>query len=470
MKYGFSNKQLKEIVSFFREYSEVEEAVLFGSRAIDTYKEASDVDIALKGNNVTASLSAKMKFNIEEDTYLPFFFDFVAYSTITSEELKQHIRNKGVVIYRRMGEWKEVKLNEVIISNNRSIGKDYIYEVIQYLDTGSITQGKIVQLQEFKLSDAPSRAKRLVKNNDIVYSTVRPIQRHYGFIVTPPPNLVVSTGFSVIETDQGKAEPLFIYYYLTSTEIVEILDVIADGSTSAYPSLKPSDIENLGISLPPLPEQKAIAAVLSSLDDKIDLLHRQNKTLEALAEAVWQKMFVEEADPGWKKGKLGNVTSVSTGKGLKRIEYNENGLYPVIGANGEIGRTDKYLTNEKLILTGRVGTLGEISISNKEVWISDNVLIMKPNEERFFYAVYFLLKNIDFENLNVVSTQPLVTQTDLKNIEIEFPSNDVLDYFTTWCESAFNKIEQNVRQISTLSHLRDTLLPKLMSGEVRVSI
>ncbi|TRZ53066.1 restriction endonuclease subunit S, partial [bacterium] len=154
--------------------------------------------------------------------------------------------------------------------------------------------------------------------------------------------------------------------------------------------------------------------------------------------------------------------------GLKRIEYNENGLYPVIGAHGEIGRTDKYLTNEKLILTGRVGTLGEIFISNKEVWISDNVLIMKPNENRFFYAVYFLLKNIDFENLNVGSTQPLVTQTDLKNIEIEFPSNGVLDCFTTWCESAFNKIEQNDSQISTLSKMRNTLLPKLMSGEIQV--
>ena len=208
--------------------------------------------------------------------------------------------------------------------------------------------------------------------------------------------------------------------------------------------------------------------MLSSLDDKIDLLHRQNKTLEGMAEALWRQMFVEEADPGWKKGKLGDIVSVSTGKGLKRIEYNENGLYPVIGANGEIGRTDKYLTNEKLILTGRVGTLGEIFISNREVWISDNVLIIKPNEDRFFYAVYFLLKNMDFENLNVGSTQPLVTQTDFKNIEIELPGNDILDYFATWCESGFNKIEKNVSQIRTISRLRDTLLPKLMSGEVRV--
>lgn len=238
--------------------------------------------------------------------------------------------------------------------------------------------------------------------------------------------------------------------------------------TSGRQRVPCESFDSLFLNLPDYNKQRAIAGVLSSLDDKIDLLHRQNKTLEGMGEAIWRQMFVEDADPGWKKGKLGDIVSVSTGKGLKRIEYNENGLYPVIGANGEIGRTDKYLTNEKLILTGRVGTLGEIFISNREVWISDNVLMIKPNEDRVFHAVYFLLKNMDFENLNVGSTQPLVTQTDLKNIEIELPDNDILDYFATWCESAFNKIEQNDSQISTLSKMRNTLLPKLMSGEIPV--
>ena len=78
MKYGLSEDQLSEIINLLSKCPEIEEAVLFGSRAIDTYKEASDVDIALKGENVTASLAAKLKFDLEEDTYLPFFFDFVA--------------------------------------------------------------------------------------------------------------------------------------------------------------------------------------------------------------------------------------------------------------------------------------------------------------------------------------------------------------------------------------------------------
>lgn len=107
MKYGLSEVQLQQIVDFIKQYPEVEEAVLFGSRAIGTFKEASDVDIALKGEQVTHTLAVKMKFNIEEDTFLPFFFDFIAYPVITNEKLKEHIRKKGVVIYRRGADGKD---------------------------------------------------------------------------------------------------------------------------------------------------------------------------------------------------------------------------------------------------------------------------------------------------------------------------------------------------------------------------
>jgi hypothetical protein len=100
-----------------------------------------------------------------------------------------------------MSSWKEYKLGEVISSNNQSIDKNYKFENIQYLDTGSITNNKIDGFQVFKISEAPSRAKRLVKHQDIVYSTVRPIQRHFGFIENPNENLVVSTYANEVPTN-----------------------------------------------------------------------------------------------------------------------------------------------------------------------------------------------------------------------------------------------------------------------------
>jgi len=360
-------------------------------------------------------------------------------------------------------------LGEVIYSNGSSITASYSHKTIKYLDTGSITCGKIDSFQEIPLSEAPSRAKRLVKDGSIVYSTVRPIQRHYGYIKNPPENLVVSTGFSVIETQPDLADSLFIYHLLASKDVVELLDTIAEGSTSAYPSLKPTDIENLDILLPPLPEQRAIASVLSSLDDKIDLLHRQNKTLEAMAETLFRQWFVEEADEGWEEKSLSGLIKISSGKGIKREQFTEDGLYPVLGANGIIGRTDIFLFDDKLIYTGRVGTLGNIFIVNKEkVWLSDNTLIIKPLD--YFYTIFFCLKIAKLEEYNVGSTQPLLRQSDLNNLTVLLPSTDRINDFEVKAESCFNRIEFNNNQIRTLEKLRDTLLPKLMSGEVRVKV
>ena len=160
-----------------------------------------------------------------------------------------------------MADWKEYKFSDLVKINAESIGRDYPFQEIKYLDTGSITKGKIDGFQDYKIVDAPSRAKRLVKDFDIVYSTVRPIQRHYGLIRKPLENLVVSTGFAVLSAIPEKANPKYLYYFLTSNDVVNYLDVVVDGSTSAYPSLTPNIIADLEILLPPLPEQQTIAEV-----------------------------------------------------------------------------------------------------------------------------------------------------------------------------------------------------------------
>src|SRR5690606_12200617 len=158
-----------------------------------------------------------------------------------------------------MSEWREIALGEVIETNKSSINREYPNSEILYLDTGSITCNRINGLQQFELSNAPSRAKRLVKDLDIIYSSVRPNQLHYGIIRNPENNLVVSTGFVVITCNQDEIAPYFLYHYLSQNSTTEFLHSIAEGSTSAYPSLKPSDIEALEILLPPLDEQKTIA-------------------------------------------------------------------------------------------------------------------------------------------------------------------------------------------------------------------
>ncbi len=482
MKYGLSAQQLQEITGILAAYEEVETAVLFGSRAIDTYKEASDVDIAIKGEKADFGLALSIKDHLEEETYLPFFFDVISYQSISNEELKKHIRTKGKVMYRKsMKEWREIRLERYIKTNKKSIGMDFPYQEILYLDTGSITKNKIDKLQEFSLTNAPSRAKRIVEEEDIIYSSVRPNQLHYGFIKNPKDNLVVSTGFVVISCDKEFLEPKYLYYFLASENSTEYLHSIAEASTSAYPSLKPRDIETLEILLPPLPEQKAIASVLSSLDDKIDLLHRQNQTLEQLAETLFRQWFVEEADEGWGEGCLGDVIEIFDSKRIplskmQRLEMKIGKMYPYYGAAKIMDYVNDFIFDGEYILFAEDGTVKTdegypvLQYATGQFWVNNHTHILRAKKpySNFFIWCYLVKKNI--EKYITGAVQPKINQSNLKSIDFPKFPGDLVENWNVETEPIFGKINQNKTQIKTITNLRDTLLPKLMSGEVRVEM
>ncbi len=393
-----------------------------------------------------------------------------------------------------MSEWRTVNLSECIRTNTKSIDSSYKYETIVYLDTGSITCNKIDSLQEILIADAPSRARRLVKDQNVIYSSVRPNQLHYGFIINPIPNLVVSTGFVVIESIKEKIIPKFLYYFLTQSETTEYLHSIAEASTSAYPSLKPSDIEALEITLPPLPEQRDIASVLSSLDDKIDLLHRQNKTLEAMAETLFRQWFVEEADAGWEEETISQLISVQNGYAFKSKDFQVSGENSVIkiknisGGIIDIGNTDfidaeialktasqfKIDSGDILIaMTGaEIGKLGIIPDTNKNLWLNQRVGLLR---EKYFgskYLAYLQLKS-DYgqdyiNNTATGSAQPNISGIGIENCGFPKISENMIRKCSLQIGELYTKVIFNLGQIRNLEKHRDTLLPKLMSGEVRV--
>ena len=202
------------------------------------------------------------------------------------------------------------------------------------------------------------------------------------------------------------------------------------------------------------------------MDDKIDLLHRNNKTLEELAETLFRQWFVEDTSSS--EITIGEITKITSGKSLNRSHFLEKGTYPIYGSNGIIGWTDNYTFDENLIITGRVGTLGTVKIIDEKCWISDNVLIIKPNSELYKYPIYFSMKGYDFESLNVGSTQPLLTQGELNKQLVVILDEYKLLSCKMYFDELFNKIKLNLTQIKQLETLRDTLLPKLMSGIVRV--
>lgn len=396
-----------------------------------------------------------------------------------------------------MSEWKEYKLGDIIVTNAKSITKDYPYKKIKYLDTGSITCNKIESLQDLNLTDAPSRAKRLVNDGDIIYSTVRPDQLHYGYITSAPQNLVVSTGFVTITCNKEIVNPKFLYYSLTQNQTTEFLHSIAEASTSTYPSLKPSDIEALDIILPPLPEQEHIASILSSLDDKIDLLNRQNQTLESMAETLFRHYFIDNAQPDWEEKSLGELVEINGGfsykgeyigagvsllLGMGCVSFNKRFLSS--GARPYSGECpEKYLVNPgDLVIATRqqsdnMPILGFPAIipddfKGKKVIVGANLYNVKNNSKLSNYFFYLLLRTSDYQNHIIAcskgTTVKMITKDAIESYQISLPPIDIIIKYQDVLNSFNQKVNTISNQICTLTKLREIVLPKLMNSEIKI--
>ena len=205
----------------------------------------------------------------------------------------------------------KVKLGEIAKINSTTFRVDNFDEIL-YLDTSSVTKGAFDDFIHLSKNDTiPSRAKRAVRNKTIVYSTVRPNLQHFGIFDNPEENIVVSTGFATIDVIDNLVNPKFLYYYLTQDKFTNYLHTIATNNVSSYPSINPSDLENLDLEVPKdIKTQTAIARVLSSLDDKIELNNKINAALEKLAKTIYEYSFVQNAEEKWERKKIGEMAEV----------------------------------------------------------------------------------------------------------------------------------------------------------------
>jgi type I restriction enzyme S subunit len=370
-----------------------------------------------------------------------------------------------------MSEWINTKLNELVEvgSSKRIFYNEYVKEGIPFYRSKEIIEKHNRRNVSSELYISNERYELIKekfgvpKAGDILLTSVGTIGIPYivendGFYFKDG-NLTWFRNFNKSLNNK------FLYYYLISPLGIAKLDNISIGSTQK--ALTINGLKEIEINLPPLPEQKAIASVLSCLDDKIDLLHRQNEILEKMAETLFRKWFVEDAKEDWKTNNLSFFADFFNGK----ARPNEEGKIPIYGGNGILGYANKSNYSGKSIIIGRVGAYcGSLYYENNEIWVSDNALLVKSKQHKTTHFLFYLLKTLDLNSMAEGSSHPLLTQTLLKSIEIQIPPNQKIDEFDVVVENIQNKIESNQNQIRTLTVLRDTLLPKLMSGEVRVKL
>ena len=299
---------------------------------------------------------------------------------------------------------------------------------------------------------------------------------------------------AIIRASKTKLDSYYLLYYLLNPYFKKyLLKLASDGATRN--ALTKSDIEGLSINLPPLPEQKAIAKVLTTFDNKIELLQAQNKTLETMAQTIFKEWFGkyqigDELPEGWRVEKLGAILETYLGgtPSKSKNEFWDNGSIPWINS-GEVNnfRITKGTTlitklgieksSTKLLPKGTVviaitgATLGQYSILEIESCFNQSVVgIVGNNKIKSSFIYFWIANNIHAIIRNATGgAQQHINKEDVNSFEMIVPSDELLNRYQSIVEPMMDKITNNEFEIQSLTKTRNTLLPKLMSGQVRVN-
>ncbi len=402
-----------------------------------------------------------------------------------------------------MSEWQECLVENIAASRQNSLStgpfgsaissKYFVDSGVPVIRGGNLSTEVGTRLIDtnlvFVAEDKAEEFKRsTVRNGDLVFTCWGTINQ-IGLVDERArhPEYIISNKQMKLTPDLKKADSLFLYYLFSGPDKQQ--EILNSGIGAAVPGFNLGQLRRMVLSLPPLPEQKAIAAVLSSLDDKIDLLHRQNKTLEAMAETLFRQWFVEEAQEDREDGTIADLIEFNPSRklikgsiapylemaALSNTTFNPEGWY-----DREFSSGTKFINGDTLLaritpcLENGKSAYVTFLQDGQVAWGSTEYIVMRPKGNLHPFFAYTLARSSDFRDyaegcLAGSSGRQRVDVDHLKNYGIKIPPEETIEGFSAFAESIVPKLHSNAQQIRTLETLRDTLLPKLMSGEVRVA-
>lgn len=428
-------------------------------------------------------------------------------------------------------DWPRAKVGEIArsISDTHPRNKTKLI----FLNTSDVLMGKILHAKYSSTSEWPGQAKKSIKRDDILFSEIRPANGHYAYVDIDAEDYVVSTKLMVIRTQSHRVVPKFLYHFLTSPSLASWLQHLAESRSGTFPQITFDQIAELEVSLPPLRDQLSIANFLDLIDDKIALNQHATRTLENVTQALFESWFVdfdparakaEGRDTGlprhladlfpdsFKESELGEIPSswpVLTlgelsnrvamgpfGSNIKTDNFVDKGVPVIRGASLVDGFVDEnfvYITERKadelrnsnafpgdVVITHR-GTLGQVGlipqralypryvISQSQMLISADLSVTTPKYLFEFLRSrngrHQLLANISQTGVPAISRPT----TSLKAIRVVAPPLALVKTFDRLVSPMIERIVGNRNESRTLSALRGAVLPRLISGELRVS-
>ena len=513
---GLKNEHREAIIAVIAGNDRVERAVLFGSRATGTNTATSDVDIALFGDRLTMTDQARLGAAVEE---IPMAqsVDLILYDSVRDRTLLEHIRNDGVEWFDREhvpvveatgeADIRRAALADIIDLTLSSVDKktkprERPVRLCNYMDVYRNTF--ITDQLAFMAATATDRevARCGLARGDVIIT--KDSEKHDDIGVPALvrhdiANLVCGYHLAILRPRPAHVVGDYLVYALKATPVQHQFHAYANGVTRF--GLRKADIGLVEVPLPPLSEQRAIAHVLGTLDDKIELNRRMNETLEAMARALFRSWFVD-FDPvrakmegrdtglpadladlfpdrlvdselgfipeGWRVTALGDLIELAYGKSLPHRKR-KPGSVPVYGSNGQVGWHDERLIDGPGIIVGRKGNPGVVKWSQKPFFPIDTTFYVVPRDTRCgLFFLFHVLRTQDLPSIASDSAVPGMNRNLAYMNRAIVPPADVVEAFSTKTKTIAGRQDSLTSESGTLAALRDTLLPKLISGEIRV--
>ncbi|MDM0540255.1 restriction endonuclease subunit S [Clostridium perfringens] len=392
-------------------------------------------------------------------------------------------------------EWEVCRIDDLCKVNSKSLNsKTEPNLVVNYIDIESVSTGKINNIKQMIFSQAPSRERRVVKKNDVIMSTVRPYLKAFVKVKSSLNNLVCSTGFAVLEVNEG-VNSEFVYQSILSNYFIEQIKNKMVGSN--YPAVNSDDVKESKLILPSIQEQEKIAEILSTVDEQIENTEKLIQKNQELKKGLMQQLLTKGiGHTEFKKTEIGSVpieweiknleylVEIRNGNSPSNFTLNETGKYPFFKVD-DMNYTNKYLNKAKvyfddckysLMIKGMIvfpkrGAsifTNKIAILNLNGYFDTNIMGLKCKDELINEYLFYYLKFIGLERFADTTAVPQINNKHINPLKIPIPSIIEQEKIVWGLDQIDGKIEQYKNKKEKLEYLKCGLMQDLLLGKIRV--
>lgn len=353
------------------------------------------------------------------------------------------------------------------------------------VNTSDVLEGRITNHQPVENKQLKGQFKKTFKKDDILFSEIRPANKRYAFIdFEATEHYIASTKLMVLRPNKNVVLPKFLFAFLTSSQVLAELQHLAETRSGTFPQITfSSELAPMSISVPDIAAQKRIVSVLDAIEGRLNNNNAINENLLQQAQALFADAFPyapdDELPVGWKQGTVGDIVDIHDSKriplsGAQRDKMTKR-TYPYYGAASLMDYVDEYIFDGIYLLLGEDGTVVDdagypvLQYVWGQFWVNNHAHILTGKNGYSVESLLLLFKRTPVKSIVTGAVQPKISQANLRSVPVVIPAIDALESFNELIAPMFDQIRQNTDQNKALAHLRDALLPKLMSGELDVS-